>query len=463
MPVPLRDFSELLPRKGPWQRLTQSRIDALRIDVGALWTLHADLPSFVTDLLDLAVAVYVTDRLTKRTRRTGHWHPRTLALRLPVSDPDLWTPLIPELSALLQWLTTDTWELSFVGTGTSRRSRQAGSLYPPALDRPFVGLYSGGLDSLAGAVAQAMDPAYQSGVLVGGQSSGRLKGLQLQHIKMLKHRIPHLHWEPFRGFQHRSLPKHLHDWQIPEQKEEKSQRSRAFLFLVFGAVTAYAYGVPALHVYENGVGAINLPYSAAFSGADHTRAMHPRTLHLMSDLLSRLFARPFQVINASIWKTKGEMCADLVRHGLGDLAHLTVSCDSFPLREAHQQCGLCTSCLLRRLSLAAGGLRKGDADAQLYRDDIFDLAPAAADRLGPYQFMLEQAQTFERLTGSESFVDFRIEFDVLEEARSALGFTEGWTPAEVDLHLRDLYRRYALEFRQFERAVRSPALVAGPV
>jgi hypothetical protein len=461
MPAPRRDFSELLPQKDSWRVPRQSRMDALRVNVGDLWCLHTNLPSFITDLLDLAVAVYVVDRLTKRARRNGHWQPRDLALQLPVSDPDLWTPLIPELSSLLHWLTTDTWELSFVGTVTSRRSRPVGSLYPPELDRPFVGLYSGGLDSLAGAVAQAMDPANASGVLVGSQSSGRLKGLQLQHLETLQRRIPDLHWEPFRGFQHRSLPKRLHDWKIPEQQQEKSQRSRAFLFLVFGAVTAYAYGAPTLHVYENGVGAINLPYSAAFGGADHTRAMHPRTLQLVSGLFSRVFGRPFQVINASIWKTKGQMCTELANHGLGDLAHLTVSCDSFPLREVHQQCGLCTSCLLRRLSLCAGGLRKGDAAANLYRDDIFDLAPAAADRLGPYQFMLEQAQTFERLTLSESFVDFRLEFDVLEAARSALAVTEGWTPAEVDVRLRELYRRYALEFRQFDQAVRSSALVAG--
>ena len=43
------------------------------------------------------------------------------------------------------------------------------------------------------------------------------------------------------------------------EKEEPSQRTRGFLFLTLGATVAITAGAKDLFVYENGIGAINLP------------------------------------------------------------------------------------------------------------------------------------------------------------------------------------------------------------
>lgn len=424
------------------------------MDASQLWGLNSDLPVVVTDLLGVAMAVYVADRLVKRARKDGHRQPRQLSLCVPVAEPQMWERLAPGLVALLRWLTTDWWELAFTEDTVLQRSRPTGLLYPPKLDRPFVGLYSGGLDSLAGAVNQALNPAYASGVLVGAQSGGRLRSLQNEQLSALRARLPEVRWEAVHGYRHPFGQEQLRDWSIREQQQEKSQRSRAFLFLTFGAVTAYAYGVDTLHVYENGVGAINLPYSAAFGGADQTRAMHPRTLQMAGELFTALFEHPLRVVNASRWRTKGEMCTELAQNGLSDLVNLTASCDSYPLREARKQCGVCTSCLLRRLSLHAAGLRHLDHAAGLYRDDIYAMScysQTASHR--PYQFMRQQAKAFGNLTSSENLMDFRLEFPVLDETRSALQKTEGLSLPEIDTRLADLYRRYALEFESFSQAV----------
>lgn len=450
------DFSERLHASNITADL--NRLDSLRVGVGGLWGLNSDLPVLLDDLLDVAMAVYVVDRLSKRTQSEGYWRPRTLSLQIPVAEVNVFESLRRALEHLLNWLTTDTWDLHFTAAVTSRRARPIGSLYQPEMDRPFVGLYSGGLDSLAGAVAQALDPAFASGVLVGGQSGNRLKALQNGQLEVLRARLPHLHWAAFQGYAHSCKAHQLRDWYVREQSQEKSQRSRAFLFLVFGAVTAHACGVDRLHVYENGVGAINLPYSAAFSVADQTRAMHPRTLLEAGALFSALFGQPFQIVNTSLWRTKGEMCAQMAAYGLGDLVNLTVSCDSHPLREAREQCGLCTSCLLRRLSLHAAGLRASDHAAELYRDDIYTRPehPQVQDR--PYQFMQRQAHRFEALTRPGQGVEFRVEFEALEEVRHAVAQMEGCSLPDTDARLADLYRRYALEFRNFSEAVRPRAL-----
>lgn len=152
------DFSELAePRR--------SRMDELRVGVGALWLLRQSFPRCIDDLLDVAMAVYVADRLVKRERKDGAWLPRRLRLKIPVAEPMRWKELGPQLASLLEWLTTDQWSFKFVAEQTHHRERPASALPLMHSDKPFVGLYSGGLDSLAGVVAQALDPSYDAAVL----------------------------------------------------------------------------------------------------------------------------------------------------------------------------------------------------------------------------------------------------------------------------------------------------------
>ena len=441
------DFSELVDAR-------YSRMDLLRVNVGGLWLLRETFPTLIDDLLDVAMAIYVADRLLKRRRVEGSWQPRQLRVVIPVADPDRWATLKSKLCELLSWLTTDDWELEFVLRTTAQRNRPA-SVVPPRLpERPFVALYSGGLDSLAGAVAQALDPAFDAAVLVGAQAGHRLKGLQVRQHAALAASLPHLRWERLRGFKHPYRPRHLGNWDIPEQSQEKSQRSRAFLFMVFGAVTAFAYRSDTLYVYENGIGAINLPYTPSFRGADMTRAMHPLTLLRAGQFFSDLFGTPFRIENPSLWRTKGEMCQQVHAEGLGDLIGLTRSCDSFPLREARDQCGLCTSCLLRRLSLHAAGLSGMEHDVPVYREDIYALPLLDTDnrRLRPYFFMRQQAETMQAaLRGGSDLLPFRLAFDAIEEARTAIETLNGWKTSEVDHRLADLYTRYAAEMQAFHQ------------
>lgn len=441
------DFSEIAePRR--------SRMDELRVEVGGLWILRESFPRCIDDLLDVAMAVYVADRLVKRERKDGAWLPRRLRLKIPVAEPERWEELGPQLAGLLEWLTTDQWNLMFVSEKTHHRERPASALPLVSPNKPFVGLYSGGLDSFAGVVAQALDSSNDSAVLVGAQSGNRLKGLQAEQRELLKKRLPQIFWEDMRGFGHPYKKGKLKHWHISEKRQEKSQRARGFLFLVFGAVTAYAYDADALHVYENGVGGINLPYTSAFSGADMTRAMHPKTLLEAGQLFSDVFDQPFRIVNSSLWRTKGEMCAQLVEAGLADLVSATKSCDSYPLREAPDQCGLCTSCLLRRLSLHAAGLVELDCRVTHYGGNIYDMGVRILDAaLRPYAFMLHQARKLEAITASGDMLEFRQAFDGLDEARYALKELTGMTLAKVDSELLSLYRRYASEVMTFHSVV----------
>ena len=138
---------------------------------------------------------------------------------------------------------------------------------------------------------------------------------------------------------------------------ETSQRSRGLLFLAAGVATAWAMRQDHLRVFENGIGAVNLPFLRSQQGAQATKSVHPLTLRMVQDLASAVSKHPFVIDAPATRLTKAELlrrAPSTARKALG----LTVSCDvGFAARvPEHRACGACTSCLLRLESIAAAGL-----------------------------------------------------------------------------------------------------------
>jgi len=169
--------------------------------------------------------------------------------------------------------------------------------------------------------------------------------------------------------------------------DERSQRTRGFVHLIIGAIVAMAAGSEELLIFENGIGAINLPYADGQVGAQSSRPVHPATLRKMTDLLRMTFGRRLEIKLPFLWSTKGEMCAQLDPAAQA-LIPRSVSCDGFPSRIASRpNCGTCTSCLLRRQALWAAGLGEIDMKDR-YREDVLKLKKGYPAEL---HAMLDQA------------------------------------------------------------------------
>jgi hypothetical protein len=229
------------------------------------------------DLLDLAVAVYVSDRMTPRRPKykpmDGKYWRRTMRIKVAVRERSKWAE--PECSALLhrllRWLTDDLWEVEFLSAPSARRASETqGRLFlDPPSDPTDVALFSGGLDSLLGAVSDAESGTGEL-VLVGAGTQSRMIGKQRELVRELQH----------------SMPRRIRSVIVPVNLtaagkalglgQESSQRSRGFVFLALGAAVANAAGRDQLRVHENGPGALNLPLTAAQRGSMNTRAARPR-------------------------------------------------------------------------------------------------------------------------------------------------------------------------------------------
>lgn len=311
--------------------------------------LARELPPAAADLIEIATTVFAVDQMVARPRREqldsgGSWA-RQLKLEIPVRLPDAWNARADALSEFLAWLTDDSWELTF-----SQRSGRPGSL---DADRGFLFatiphgaapvLFSGGLDS---AVGLAVWLAKADAVAVSVDTNNWMQHVQQAVLRELNaisaHRCVPLRYRiSMRGQKHAA---------------ESSQRTRGLLFLAVGIATAWTLGHDRLQVFENGIGAINLPYTFSQFGSQAARAVHPRTLWMAQELASAIGDRPFRIDAPGMTLTKAQLVRMAPAAADGALAG-SVSCDTgFSARVSERApCGACTSCLLRRQALCAAG------------------------------------------------------------------------------------------------------------
>lgn len=407
--------------------------------------LFRNLPPLFADWLDIALFAYLSDRASLRRSKGRPDYPdqwgRSIRLRVPVRDASIWNrPRVREsLTTLLSWMTDDEWEFEFVADPSRLVAAQQQYLFDwlGALPRR-VCLFSGGLDSLAGAVRDLTAVPSHHHILVSGCTSGRQQHQQGKQVAELRQafskEITHL-LVPY-GIRARS----------DGQAEERSQRARGFVHLSLGAVTAKLCGLPQLHLTENGIGAINLPYNAGQVGSANSRAVHPVTLKLMEEFVAAATEEPFAIENLGLFSTKGELCATPALARLAHIIKETFTCDGFPNRvENKPQCGRCTSCLLRRQALDYAGLSSADPSDHY----VHDFNPSSDGPVwAELRAMTSQAHRFAHLL-KKGPAQFETAFPQLLECIEVLAprMLGGRKAAAGSIF--SLYERYTAEWLRF--------------
>lgn len=303
------------------------------------------------DLLVVISAVAYVDRLIRRRRGT-QWS-RALVLRLPVYYPETWSRLAGSLSATLRLLSGDAWAFDF----RQRQRPQQPQQFLPSLSPSFEGAtvipYSGGLDSFALLARLRHYAADEKLLLVNARRSAVEKIARPDDVATIG--------VPFR-------------LRAPHHKEE-SYRTRTFKYFALAALVWKKNSGKHILIGESGVGCLGP--SLVPVGIEHpVRGSHPDFLHALSALLGQLWGTAPPFLFPHLWSTKGMVLAEL-----RDLRTLegwtsTRSCSRNVQRQhpgaRGAQCGLCSGCLFRRVSVWAGGL--GAEPPDTYFDDVFQNA-----------------------------------------------------------------------------------------
>ena len=421
-------------------------------------TFSRALPRRAADLLDVFGAVYAADRRSKRCFRGVATGQRRIFIRIPVREPGLWTSpeLATRLGELLAWVGEDVWDIEFVRRNSVlEQDSNQGFLMDVPLESPvMVSLFSGGLDSLAGLAHHALNSPGGSRILVSGRTHNRLARQQHAQVKLIRSAWGRGSPVASEDVWHVAVPFGINSKEVVQ--EEKSQRTRALLFLAFGSITALQAQAETLYVFENGVGALNLPLNATQLGTDNYRGVHPRSLGMTEALFESILGESIHIENPYMFATKAEMCRSLPETGLSHVVRETVSCDGYPQRVQNQaQCGICTSCVLRRQSLFCAGLTDHDP-CSAYRYDIFkglsNLRPEEAHGFG---VMSEQVSRIDGCLASDRpWQKLTAAYPELARTLAALTARPG-AAAQEDLAAGfvGLFRTYVQEWQEFASEV----------
>lgn len=341
-------------------------------DVAKVFLQHLN-PRLV-DLLEIAAYVFTADANT--LRGGGKWEAeaiepwrRDFRFVIRVRDVDFWTrPEVGErLRGILSFLSDDDYVVEFQPLQIDRETQEY-LQFGEWADWPFTGvsrvcLFSGGLDSLAGAVEMASEG--EPLVLVSHRPVATIDKRQRDLVEALRDRFSDV----------RLL--HIPVWvnKAGSLGREYSQRTRSFLFSALGCAVAHSVDADGIRFFENGVVSLNLPVADEVLGARASRTTHPQVMHLFAEfyslVLDRTSERPFEVDNPFIHKTKKEVIERIACNGSSGLIQLSCSCAHTVHKSKSQwHCGTCSQCIDRRIAILAADLASSDPERD-YVVDVF--------------------------------------------------------------------------------------------
>lgn len=345
--IPRRELSRLQPTDFLWRPPPEE--SSFRTDITPGLEKFGGALRANIEFLRLAVLTYLVDRTTPRPNRG--WL-RELELQVPVWNPDEWSSIATDLAALLGFLTSDRWVFNFHRARTPRSAfTQSAPLGPAAV------LFSGGADSLAGAII-SRDDLGAAPVLVSHRDWSIVTGAQNRLVDALT-RL----WGGVPPIASAVVGRERH--QVGSGLafgQEPSSRSRSLLFVALGLAVASASRIP-LRIPENGFASINPPMGGERRGALSTRTTHPWYLGRLRQLLERVGAHA-EIENPFASQTKSEMFNRVVElvgaEQASALLSASHSCARGDFRFAAVpgaiHCGVCFGCLVRRAAFHGSGI-----------------------------------------------------------------------------------------------------------
>jgi len=337
----------------------------LRNGISDLTAHFGEVTSLESDLLTLASAVFSMDLATKRGLREDVV--RDIRLKVPVINFHALNGQRSRLEEILHILSHDNWTIEFAAAEGDPERLAAWEVKEGA-----TLLFSGGLDSFAGAV-DLIEEYGPGNVMLASHVTGNPSTISAQ-------RKVHQHLTEFYGPVQRLAVRTGGKRDAEEDEEfaggdpEITQRTRSFMFLTIAALAARRSGHSKLvMIAENGQLAIHLPLSSGRIGAFSTHTAHPSFVDKVAAFFSDILQFRVRVENPYLYKTKAEVVERLVRDHSEAIAS-SVSCWKSS-RVASNHCGICVPCYIRRIALEKNGFVTSGWERDIFLQNVLALDP----------------------------------------------------------------------------------------
>ena len=343
-PITVNDFV--------WRRAADGQ-SSLQVGVGPNLEEFGTVLSSNRDAVWLSTVAFLADRTTSR----GKGWQRELQLVVPTTNPELWNSVSADIDAMLAFLTSDVWKTAFALSATESAEHHSHAEPAQQLGSDVVCLFSGGADSVCGAVRAITEGRHVT--LVSHWDWSGHSAVQSQLVGELQSQfdveIPHIRV---------NLGRKANQIGGASFQDEPSRRSRSLLFVTLGLAVASASGLIPLWIAENGFTSLNPPLASERRGALSTRTTHPEFLSRLRSILQTVGAHT-DFTNLYGDMTKGEMFGSVTdvigQEDASALLSKTHSCSHVRWameyhRPSGTQCGVCFGCLVRRAAFMAAGL-----------------------------------------------------------------------------------------------------------
>lgn len=398
--------------------------------------LFKGIPPAFHDLMEIATYVFCADQAIKRAAddvdKFGNGWRRNLHFIIPVRQIKFWssTEVLNVLCPTLNFLSDDHYTFEFVKLKSSRPVQEYLEFND---EREYYGnpqqvvMFSGGLDSLAGAIEEVVAQKNRI-VLVTHKSNPKNNTRYRALVEKLREKA---------GI---NAPCHITVLvnKAKHLNKEYTQRTRSFLFMSLGATIAKMLGLAGVRFYENGIVSLNLPVRAQVVGGRATRTTHPIVMDGFQKILSLVADEPFKVDNPFFWKTKGEIVRSIINAGCQDMIADSRSCGhTWEMPKGCTHCGGCSQCIDRRYAIIAAKAEQYDPLSS-YGVDVFTQSrKKETDRILDAAY-LERANQVRDMT---DIIEFISQFSEVVRAFRVLNES----PTQAAQKIFDLYKRHGVE------------------
>lgn len=318
----------------------------IRIDFLKLLPFANRVSSEVVDFFILAACAYGIDRFVERKTNSVDGWSRELKVDLPVANIAKWRAAKKELESLFSFLTGDYWEIEFHKTQFTYPDKPLSDNFNT--DFSQVNLFSGGLDSLIGAINFLQSKPNEK-LIFTSHYDREMPGPKGDQKELLK-RLQNVYKDQFAY-----VPSVEITLSYSTINKETTFRSRSIIFIGMALLVAQTKSIPIV-VPENGTVSVNYPLSPSRRSACSTRTTHPTYMSKIRVLWSKMGIHT-HISNPYEFCTKGEMVSHCGNPKLLEqLVELSNSCGKRGHRvnwesPSATHCGLCMPCTYRRASL----------------------------------------------------------------------------------------------------------------
>ena len=249
-----------------------TRINRCRVNISKIGYFIGKVPDCVTSFLLLSAMVYTIDRSVNRERYSEDGWSRLFDVDFILPAAEIYTANKVLIEGLLSYLTGDYWTCSFASVPLVGIPQWSESHYFD--DVKQVNLFSGGMDSLIGAI-DSMERVENGTIFFASHNDGSMGGPKVDQDRLLTH-FKRDYAGKFKTF---GAPIRIE----PEFSQDSTCRSRSLMFIAIALQVAVFRNLDIV-IPENGSVSLNYPLSPSRRASCSTRTTHPVMLMKLRNL-----------------------------------------------------------------------------------------------------------------------------------------------------------------------------------